>query len=59
MPQICPKTSEMRRAMLISHGNPLVFVTRPINLAFVIATALIMIMIAMPALKRRRGDITG
>ncbi len=49
----------LRRAMLISRGNPLVFVTRPISLAFVIATVLIVIMMAMPALKKRRGDITG
>ncbi len=49
----------LRRAMLISRGDPTVFLTRPISLAFVIITVLIVIMMAMPALKKRRGDITG
>ncbi len=49
----------LRRAMLISRGDPMVFLTRPISLAFVIITVLIVIMMAMPALKKRRGDITG
>ena len=49
----------LRRAMLISRGDPTVFVTRPISLVFVIITILIVIMMAMPALKKRRGDITG
>ena len=49
----------LRRAMLISRGDPTVFVTRPISLAFVIITVLILIVMAMPALKKRRGDITG
>ena len=49
----------LRRAMLISRGDPMVFLTRPISLAFVIATVIIVIVMAMPALKKRRGDITG
>jgi putative tricarboxylic transport membrane protein len=49
----------LRRAMLISRGDPTVFVTRPISLVFVIITILIVIMMAMPSLKKRRGDITG
>ena len=38
----------LRRAMLISRGDPLVFVTRPISLAFVIVTILIVIVMALP-----------
>jgi len=49
----------LRRAMLISRGDPLVFVTRPISLAFVIATILIVIIMQSPALKKKRGEITG
>ncbi len=49
----------LRRALVISRGDPLVFVTRPISLAFVIATVLILIMMAAPAIRKRRGDITG
>jgi TctA family transporter len=49
----------LRRAMLISRGDPMVFVTRPISLGFVIATVLIVVMMAAPAMRKRRGDITG
>ena len=49
----------LRRAMLISRGNPMVFLTRPISLAFVIVTILVIIVMAAPALRKRRGDITG
>jgi putative tricarboxylic transport membrane protein len=49
----------LRRALQVSNGNPLVFVTNPISLAFVVATVLILIVMALPAVKKRRGDITG
>jgi len=49
----------LRRAMLISRGDPTVFLTRPISLAFVIATVLVIVAISMPALNKRRGVITG
>ena len=44
--------------MLLSRGDPLVFVTRPISLAFVIATILIVIVMVVPAVRKRRSDIT-
>jgi TctA family transporter len=47
----------LRRAMLISRGDPSVFIRRPISLAFVIATVLIVILMAAPALRSRRGEI--
>jgi TctA family transporter len=49
----------LRRAMLISRGDPTVFLTRPLSLAFVIATVLILIAMSAPAMRKRRGDITG
>ena len=49
----------LRRALLISRGDPTVFVTRPISLGFMIATALIVIIMALPAIKARRSAITG
>jgi putative tricarboxylic transport membrane protein len=49
----------LRRAMLMSRGDPSVFVTRPISLAFIIATVLIMIVIILPAVRRRHADIAG
>jgi TctA family transporter len=47
----------LRRAMLMSKGDPSVFVTRPISLAFIIATALILIIMIAPAVRRRHADI--
>jgi len=49
----------LRRSMLISRGDPTVFVTRPISLMFVIATVLIVIVMAAPALRKRREIFTG
>ena len=49
----------LRRAMLISRGDPTVFLTRPISLVFVVITVLIFVAMAMPQLKKRRGNITG
>ena len=49
----------LRRAMLISRGDPMVFLTRPISLAFVIATVLVIVMISAPVFRKRRGVITG
>jgi TctA family transporter len=49
----------LRRAMLISRGDPSVFFTRPISLAFIVATILIVVIMAAPALRKRRGNITG
>jgi putative tricarboxylic transport membrane protein len=48
----------LRRAMLMSRGDPMVFLTQPISLGFVIATVLIVVVMMAPALRKRRGDIT-
>jgi putative tricarboxylic transport membrane protein len=47
----------LRRAMLMSRGDPSVFVTRPISLAFIIATALIVVVMLMPMVRRHRHEI--
>jgi putative tricarboxylic transport membrane protein len=49
----------LRRALLLSRGDPSVFFTRPISLSFMIATVLIMFTMAAPAVRKRRADITG
>jgi putative tricarboxylic transport membrane protein len=49
----------LRRSMLMSGGDPSVFFTHPISLAFMIATVLILIVMVVPAVRQRRGDITG
>jgi putative tricarboxylic transport membrane protein len=48
----------LRRALLISRGDPSVFFTRPISLGFMIATALIVIIMALPAIRKKRDAIT-
>lgn len=45
----------LRRAMLISRGDPTVFVTRPISLALLAATLLIAIPLAVGGLRRWRA----
>ena len=49
----------LRRTMLMSGGDPSVFVTRPISLVFMIATALILIVMVAPAVRKRRVEIAG
>jgi TctA family transporter len=48
----------LRRAMLISRGDPTVFVTRPISLAFMIATVLIVVVMLLPMIRAKRDAIT-
>jgi len=49
----------LRRALLMSRGDPSVFITQPISLGFLIATALIVVVMLMPALQKRRSNIIG
>ena len=49
----------LRRALQVSDGDPSVFVTRPISLAFIIVAALILIVMVLPAVRAGRDDITG
>ena len=49
----------LRRVLYVSDGDPTVLVTRPISLAFIIATVLILIVIMLPAVRKRRAEITG
>jgi TctA family transporter len=49
----------LRRAMLMSGGDPSVFVTRPISAAFIAATVVILLLMVTPVVRRRRGEITG
>jgi TctA family transporter len=49
----------LRRAMLMSKGDPMVFVTRPIALAFIIATVAILAVMVAPVMRKRRVDIAG
>jgi TctA family transporter len=44
----------LRRALLISRGDPLVFVQEPISLAFLIVAAGLLLVLAAPAIRRKR-----
>jgi TctA family transporter len=47
----------LRRSMLMSGGDPSVFVTRPISLAFIVATVLILVVMVLPAVRQRQERI--
>jgi putative tricarboxylic transport membrane protein len=48
----------LRRAMLMSGGDPSVFVTRPISAVFILATVLILVVMIAPAVRKRREAFT-
>jgi TctA family transporter len=48
----------LRRALLISRGDVTVFFTRPISLGFMIATAIIVVIMMLPMIKSRREVLT-
>ncbi|AMN42049.1 tripartite tricarboxylate transporter permease [Rhodoplanes sp. Z2-YC6860] len=45
---------QMRRAMMINFGDVSVFFTRPLSAAFLIGAAVLMLIIALPALRAKR-----
>jgi len=49
----------LRRSLLLSDGDPIVFFTRPISCGFMIATAILLLLFIVPAFrKKRRAVIT-
>ena len=47
----------LRRAMLLSRGDPTVFVTRPISVGLLIAAAALLLIVAAPALQKKREEV--
>ena len=45
---------QMRRAMMINFGDVTIFLTRPLSAAFLIAAAILMLLIALPSLRAKR-----
>ncbi len=45
-----------RRAMLLSRGDAMVFLERPISLGLLITTALLLILMALPSIKKAREE---
>ena len=46
----------LRRALLISRGDPAVFVTRPVSAAMLVMSLLLLATVLMPAIRRRREE---
>jgi putative tricarboxylic transport membrane protein len=44
----------LRRALIISHGDPTVFLTRPVSLALVVAAVLVLLIAVLPSIRRKR-----
>jgi TctA family transporter len=47
----------LRRAMIISRGDPSVFVTRPLSLALLIAAAAALVLAVLPAIREKREEV--
>ncbi len=47
----------LRRAMKISGGDPVIFVQRPISLGLLIAAALLLLLVALPAIRGKREEV--
>ena len=46
----------LRRAMLLSRGDPSVFFTRPISLAMLVGAAFLLLLVIAPAVRRKREE---
>jgi putative tricarboxylic transport membrane protein len=46
----------LRRAMRISGGDPMIFLNRPISLGLLIAAAILLLIVALPAIRRGRQE---
>jgi len=46
----------LRRAMLLSRGDPIVFFTKPISASFLIVSIILLVIIALPNIRRKREE---
>jgi TctA family transporter len=46
----------LRRAMLLSRGDPMVFVTRPLSLSLLILAVALVVIVALPQISRKREE---
>jgi TctA family transporter len=47
----------LRRAMKISSGDPMIFVHRPISLGLLIAAGLLLIVLVLPSIRGKREEV--
>ena len=46
----------LRRAMRISSGDPMIFINRPISLGLLIAAGILLVLVALPAIRGKREE---
>ena len=46
-----------RRAMMLSRGNPLVFVERPISALLLLLSLLLLVLLVLPAVRAKREEV--
>jgi TctA family transporter len=42
--------------MLLSRGDPTTFITKPISAGFIIASVILLVIVALPAIRRKRDE---
>jgi len=47
----------LRRAMLLSRGDPTVFFTHPISLGLLVTAAILLLVVVSPAIRKKREDV--
>jgi putative tricarboxylic transport membrane protein len=47
----------LRRAMLLSRGDPMTFLTKPISAGFIIASVIMLLIVALPAIRKKREQV--
>ena len=47
----------LRRAMRISSGDPMIFINRPISLGLLIAATILLLIVALPAIRGKREEV--
>jgi len=47
----------LRRAMLLSRGDPMTFIQKPISAGFIIASVILLLIVALPAIRKKREQV--
>lgn len=47
----------LRRAMILSRGDPMTFVTRPISLTLLVLACIVLVLVLVPAMRRNRAEV--
>ena len=47
----------LRRALMISQGDPMILFTKPISAGFLIAAAILLVIVLAPAIRKKREEV--